>query len=158
MENDSGVVQRGAHAGGRVSSAERHHVLIEIAAQVNLDLRCAGGGVGVMHQHGHGCLRAVASGCGGQLVLATGSEVILRLPATPSTGYRWQWASALPEAVHCKELPLAMSQDDLPGAPGEQQWQCQLPQKGRFVLTLGYQRSWEKLPPVRTFNVTLQVR
>lgn len=95
---------------------------------------------------------------GKQLALATGSEVILRLPATPSTGYRWQWSPALPDAVHCKELPLAMSQDDLPGAPGEQQWQCQLPQKGRFVLTLGYLRSWEKLPPVRTFNVTLQVR
>ena len=95
---------------------------------------------------------------GKQLVLATGSEVILRLPATPSTGYRWQWSPALPEAVHCKELPLAMTQDDLPGAPGEQQWQCQLPEKGRFVLTLDYLRSWEKLPPVRTFNVTLLVR
>lgn len=95
---------------------------------------------------------------GKQLALAIGSEVLLRLPATPSTGYRWQWSPALPDAVHCQELPLAMSQDDLPGAPGEQQWQCQLPEPGRFVLTLNYQRSWEKLPPVRNFNITLQVR
>ena len=95
---------------------------------------------------------------GKQFALTIGSEVILRLPATPSTGYRWQWSSPLPDAVHCKELPLAMSQDDLPGAPGEQQWLCQLPKQGSFPLTLGYLRSWEKVAPVRTFNVTLQVR
>lgn len=98
------------------------------------------------------------------LVLLLGQALVLRLAATPGTGYGWEVVEIDP--------PLLRR---APGARGEPEYVCPDPPRpggsctqilrfvgerpGAATLQLAYRRPWEKdQPPARTFRLALRIQ
>jgi inhibitor of cysteine peptidase len=103
-----------------------------------------------------------ASQDGQTLQVAEGAEVIVRLPANPSTGYQWEVTGTdrsfgYPAASHY--VPYL---DGPIGSGGTMEfvWKTQgfLPLAGSHALLLEYRRPWEEnASPADTFSVTVVV-
>ena len=85
--------------------------------------------------------------------------VEIRLPANPSTGYRWMLDPPLQSGRILSESYESGSKDGRVGAPGTQILQVVFPREGRFNLKLAYRRLWEPLsiPPAQTTNLVVRV-
>ncbi len=85
--------------------------------------------------------------------------VEVRLPANPSTGYRWMLDPPLQSGRILSENYESGSKDGRVGAPGTQILQVVFPREGRFNLKLAYRRLWEPLsiPPAQTTNLVVKV-
>ena len=93
---------------------------------------------------------------GRSLAVAPGTQVVLRLPENPTTGYRWR--------ITAEAAPVLRPQEDayapgasMPGAGGQHRWTWQAAQPGEAALRLDYARPWETGPAARHFAVTIRV-
>ena len=69
--------------------------------------------------------------------------VEIRLPANPSTGYRWMLDPPMQSGRILSESYESEAKDGRVGAPGTQILQVVFPREGRFNLKLAYRRLWE---------------
>jgi len=89
-----------------------------------------------------------------------GQSFTVTLDANPTTGYMWQFAARLDEAV-VKLVGSEFKQSDgkLVGAGGKQIWTFKAVGKGNTKISLKYVRPWEKgVPPAKTATVEVTVR
>ena len=85
--------------------------------------------------------------------------VEVRLPANPSTGYRWMLDPPMQSGRILSESYESDAKDGQVGSPGTQIIQVVFPREGRFNLKLAYRRLWEPLsiPPAQTTNIVVRV-
>jgi predicted secreted protein len=85
--------------------------------------------------------------------------VEIRLPANPSTGYRWMLDPPMQSGRILSESYASEAKDGRVGAPGTQILQVVFPREGRFNLKLAYRRLWEPatIPPAQTTNLVVKV-
>ena len=85
--------------------------------------------------------------------------VEIRLPANPSTGYRWMLDPPMQSGRVFAESYESGTADGRVGAPGTQILQVVFPREGRFNLKLAYRRLWEpaSVPPAQTTNLVVKV-
>ena len=77
--------------------------------------------------------------------VAVGQAFTLRLDANRTTGYRWQLAKPLDEAiVTLLDVQYREPSVGRPGAGGEELWTFQAVGQGRTRITLRYVRAWER--------------
>ncbi|MBV8457854.1 MAG: protease inhibitor I42 family protein [Acetobacteraceae bacterium] len=94
----------------------------------------------------------------GQTVeVPVGQVIELRLPENPSAGFRWQFA-ADPGPACAVVGDTYTAGANQPGAGGEHTWTLQAAQPGICELHLVYRRPFEKVPPAKSFAVTVQVQ
>jgi predicted secreted protein len=93
---------------------------------------------------------------GDSITVERGSEFIVALAATPSTGYSWQTA---PNAsVQFESSKQVQPEGAAPGAAGEQQLRFTAVKKGASLLEFAYSRSFEPgTPPARTSTFDLEI-
>ncbi|MEB3318910.1 MAG: protease inhibitor I42 family protein [Cyanobacteriota bacterium] len=101
---------------------------------------------------------------GASLHLSPGSTGELRLPETPTTGYRWTLDSAPSNLVIGEGVFTASGEGTLPppqsalGGSGERRWVIQAKTAGRATLTLQRWRDWEgESSVVERYGVTLTI-
>ena len=85
--------------------------------------------------------------------------VEIRLPANPSTGYRWMLDPPMQSGRILSEGYGSGARDGRVGTPGTQVLQVVFPREGRFNLKLAYRRLWEpaSVPPAQTTNLVVKV-
>jgi|GEM_PF-1022591 len=85
--------------------------------------------------------------------------VEVRLPANPSTGYRWMLDPPLQSGRILSESYESDTKEPRVGASGTQILQVVFPREGRFNLKLAYRRLWEpaSVPPAQTTNLVVKV-
>jgi len=85
--------------------------------------------------------------------------VEIRLPANPSTGYRWMLDPPLQSGRILSESYESGDAGGRVGAGGTQIVQVVFPREGRFNLKLAYRRLWEpaSVPPAQTTNLVVKV-
>jgi predicted secreted protein len=103
-----------------------------------------------------------SAGCfGGRPNIEAKAEhpVEVRLPANPSTGYRWMLDPPLQSGRILSESYEPGASDMRVGAPGTQILQVVFPREGRFNLKLAYRRLWEPATvlPAQTTNLVVKV-
>jgi len=83
----------------------------------------------------------------------------IRLPANPSTGYRWMLDPPLQSGRILGESFASGANNGQVGAPGTQILQVIFPREGRYNLKLAYRRLWEStsIPPAQTTNFVVRV-
>jgi inhibitor of cysteine peptidase len=88
----------------------------------------------------------------GQLSVAAGQNFNITLASNPTTGYHWELAAPLDEAV----VKLVASEYKSPdtrmlGAGGQEIWTFRAVGRGQTVVQLKYVRPWEKdVAPIKT--------
>ena len=93
---------------------------------------------------------------GGQIDLKNGDEIELVLPGNPSTGYEWvviEAPSILEEVGEAVFLP----ESDLIGAGGEFHFRFVATGPGTVQLRLVYERPFEEVEPIETFDIEVTV-
>jgi len=96
------------------------------------------------------------------IALRPGQELLVRLAANPTTGYRWALAPATGATIVMSASPVF--QEDAPakgrmGAGGRETWRFMALAPGREDIVLEYRRPWEKdAPPARTERLSVEVR
>ena len=107
-------------------------------------------------------LQLTQADVGKPLILAVGSDFLLTLPASPSTGYSWQWAPDHLAQLLCLELhgetAKVAPHDVRAGAPSQERWRCHAKAVGSGKLHLLYARQWESVPPAKEFIVPVTLR
>jgi inhibitor of cysteine peptidase len=96
----------------------------------------------------------------GQFDVVVGEEFSLTLASNATTGYHWELAEPLNEAI----VKLVGSQYQAPntnllGAGGQEVWTFRAVGAGQTTINLKYVRPWEKdMPPAETASYTVSVR
>jgi predicted secreted protein len=83
-----------------------------------------------------------------------GDTITILLKSNPTTGYNWsvqQNDNNIIKLVNSKYN----SDSKLIGAGGNQKYTFKLLNPGKTELKLVYKRAWEKVPPIRTFNLNV---
>lgn len=97
---------------------------------------------------------------GGQVSIAKGGVVVVRLPVTSGTGY--SWAVAQNGALQLKPLgksSMEKPNDPKPGATETQVFRFKAVAVGSTTLEFHYARPWEKnTPPAKTFQARITVQ
>ena len=96
---------------------------------------------------------------GGQVNLAVGDELELRVGSTPGTGYAWAVAMNDTAVLEPVGKPVdEKSTDARPGSPGSRVFRFRAARAGSSSLGLVYERPWEKnTAPARLFRVVAVV-
>jgi predicted secreted protein len=93
---------------------------------------------------------------GDSITVERGSDFIVALEATPSTGYSWQ--AAPNDTVRFDSSKQVQATGAAPGAAGEQQLRFTAVKKGASLLEFAYSRSFEPgVPPAMTATFDLEV-
>ncbi len=96
---------------------------------------------------------------GGQVSIAKGGVLVVRLEVTSGTGY--SWALVKSDAPQLKELgksSIEKPKDSKPGATETQVFRFKAVGAGSTTLEFHYARPWEKnTPPAKTFQVEVTV-
>jgi inhibitor of cysteine peptidase len=93
--------------------------------------------------------------------LALRQVLEIRLPSTPSTGYRWVLVDPVPPTVRQVDLRREPGRrTELAGAPGTEVWQFEGDSKGLGVLNFEYRRTFEPptVPPAQRASFRVHVR
>ena len=97
-----------------------------------------------------------ASHNGNAFTVRVGDMIIINLPETPSTGYRWSLSSEVKPVLELQKDDFLAS-GSAPGAFGSRTLQFRTTQAGDVDLELEKRRSWEKRA-VETFTVSIHAR
>jgi predicted secreted protein len=89
--------------------------------------------------------------------LGVGDTLLLSLESTPGTGFDWNLSSPPTSMLELAERTVTPS-GTLPGGPATVTYRFRAAAAGEATLSLGYARSWESVPPVRTFELNVRVR
>jgi predicted secreted protein len=93
---------------------------------------------------------------GKQVEIRAGDVLVVRLEASPSTGYLWE-IETLDENALMQVGSEFVQQSNLLGAPGERIMRFYPLKAGDSTLSLVYRRPWRELDPFRFFSVEVQV-
>jgi inhibitor of cysteine peptidase len=94
------------------------------------------------------------------LKLKAGQTVLLTLPSTPETGYRWTVQNPAPGVLHSLGPEVYSNPEDagLVGSAGQSVWRYQAANAGTGRLLMTYQQPWApEVPPVKTFDCSITV-
>jgi inhibitor of cysteine peptidase len=72
----------------------------------------------------------------------TGEIVSIDLPATPSTGYKWDLAE-IPDGIELVGSTFTPPPADIVGGTGVQRFDVRALQPGAYILTFVLKRPWE---------------
>jgi inhibitor of cysteine peptidase len=97
-----------------------------------------------------------AAQSGATIDLRTGDTVVVALESNPSTGFDWVLVGPAAPALDSGQRTYASSGTAL-GAPGTVTYRFRAVAEGTTRLVMHYLRSWESLPPERTFELTVRV-
>lgn len=92
----------------------------------------------------------------GAVEITVGDSFRIELSENPTTGYRWQLPSQLPQALRLVEDKFATS-STAPGGGGLRHWTFAADAAAVVTLRIELRRSWEK-QPVETFATTIAVK
>lgn len=93
--------------------------------------------------------------------LRVGQLARLELPGNPTTGYRWDFATALDQKIlhYVVDVYRADQTEGRVGVGGTQQWILKAVGPGKTTLDLAYHRPWEKeTPPAQTARFNVEVK
>lgn len=91
-------------------------------------------------------------------VALQGEQVVLRLPETRSTGYRWSVEISPPEAA-AVEVSHWTAVGQGPGAPGAREFTLRVAKKGEVTLSAKLWREWEgNASQAKRMTFTLEVQ
>jgi inhibitor of cysteine peptidase len=93
---------------------------------------------------------------GGEVEVALGQQIELRLGENPTTGYRWHLRSKIEPVLAVHEDTFASSGTGV-GAGGIRCWRFQAAQEGTARVELENRRSWEKRM-IDEFAVNIRVK
>jgi inhibitor of cysteine peptidase len=98
-------------------------------------------------------------GNNGQLRVAKGGTLVIRLEAIPGTGYGWQVVKSDAELLKPVGTPVfEQSEKDLVGAPEQQVFRFKAQAAGSVEVELHYVRPWEKdVPPAKIYRITVRI-
>ena len=88
--------------------------------------------------------------------IPVGDSFRIELSENPTTGYRWQLPSPLPQALRLVEDKFATS-SAAPGSGGLRHWTFAADAVAIVPLRIELRRNWEK-QPVETFDATITVK
>ena len=91
------------------------------------------------------------------VIHARTGEVLIRLPETPTSGYRWQ-PTAVPDGVTVVDSHFDASPATAPvaGASGHRVFRLEIPVAGTYDLQFAMKRTWESQPAeVRTVRLVV---
>ena len=101
---------------------------------------------------------------GKEVEIAAGGSLTVTLESNRTTGFQWGLTSisdqAVLERVDQKYVAPEATQNGAPlvGAPGAEAWTFKALKKGNSTISMGYSRSWESVPPAKTFSLTVSVK
>ena len=103
---------------------------------------------------------ASLSDSGGVAALIPEQPLVVRLPANPSTGYRWSYTVKGDEVLRLDSVSgVGKPPNGMVGVPGDEVWSFRAQGVGRVVLNYVYTRPWEKhMAPAQTFTLTVVVK
>lgn len=81
----------------------------------------------------------------------SGDTLVIRLPETPATGYRWAPLQGTPESDEF------VSGADSVGGGGARIFRYPMKSPGTVTLELGLARAWEKQSPAKRFRIDVRV-
>jgi inhibitor of cysteine peptidase len=90
-----------------------------------------------------------------------GETFELRLPSTPSTGYRWELVDPVPEAVRPVQVSRSdPARGDLVGAPTQEAWTFQAARAGAGTLGFVFRRPLDPpaVAPAQRASFRIEVR
>lgn len=99
----------------------------------------------------------------GQVQIALGGILTVKLEAIPGTGYAWHIVRNDPSLLKPMgesvfEPKLEDTGKKIVGAPEDQVFRFRAQSKGSNLLSLEYVRQWEKkVVPLKTFSITVQI-
>ena len=89
-----------------------------------------------------------------QITAATGSEIVLQLPAAPGTGFKWE-PSSVPPGIELVGRSYEPRDKDAIGGPGTQTFKVRITAGGTYDLVFELKRPWEgQAAQARTFHIT----
>ena len=97
-----------------------------------------------------------AAQSGASIDLRVGDTLMVALESNPSTGFDWVLIGPTAPALDPGQRTYASSGTAL-GAAGTVTYRFRAAAEGTARLLIHYRRSWESLPPERTFELTVRV-
>ena len=99
----------------------------------------------------------------GQVEVALGGVLILKLEANPGTGYSWQIVknddALLKQMGESIFEPISDKGEKRMGAPAYQTFRFNAQSSGTDIIEMHYSRKWEKnTRPLKKFSMTVHVR
>lgn len=94
------------------------------------------------------------------LKLKTGQTLILTLPSTPTTGYRWKVQTPTPGVLRSLGPEVYSNPEEvgLVGSAGQSVWRYQAANAGDGRLSMIYQQPWApEVAPVQIFDCAITV-
>jgi inhibitor of cysteine peptidase len=92
----------------------------------------------------------------GQTIALTKNQILeLSLITNPSTGYTWQYVQHPNPKVLQEIKHYLVPQGSNPGSPSLEYWLYNPINPGITSISLKYNRSWSKEPPLKTFQVNI---
>ena len=94
------------------------------------------------------------------LTLKTGQILLLSLPSSPTTGYRWQIQNPAQSILRSLGPEVYHNPEDrnMVGSAGESVWRYQATTTGSGRLTMVYQQPWApEVAPEQTFDCAITV-
>ena len=97
---------------------------------------------------------------GKKIVLHCGDILVVRLPASPTTGYAWNLSISPSDLLIQEKAPQYQPSDSagkLLGSGGFECWRFRFTKPGIARLSFAYARPWEKgVPPVRQLDFSVR--
>ncbi|MGV8920332.1 MAG: protease inhibitor I42 family protein [Pseudomonas sp.] len=94
------------------------------------------------------------------LKLTAGQTILLTLPSTPETGYRWTVQNPAPGVLRSLGPEVYSNPEDagLVGSAGQSVWRYQAANAGSGRLLMTYQQPWApEVAPMKTFDCSITV-
>ena len=94
------------------------------------------------------------------LKLKAGQTLLLTLPSTPETGYRWSVQNPAPDVLRSLGPEVYSNPEDagIVGSAGQSVWRYQAANAGTGRLLMVYQQPWApEVAPVKTFDCAVTV-
>jgi inhibitor of cysteine peptidase len=116
-------------------------------------------GCGSSADAAEGTLKVGEADNGKAYTVRVGSTIEVIIPGNPTTGFTWTAALAEKDAALVQQIGEAAYTTDgtLIGAGGTYTFTFKAAAKGEALLKLVYARSWESVPPEKTFTITLTI-
>jgi inhibitor of cysteine peptidase len=103
-------------------------------------------------------LTATGEDSGRSVGIEVGDRIVVILDANPTTGYSWQLAAGLDQAIvtHVTR-EYAQQGAPAPGVGGAETWTFEATSPGSTSITLDYLRPWEPENVARQFTLVVNV-
>lgn len=97
-----------------------------------------------------------AAQSGTSVELRVGDTLVVALDGNPTTGFDWALVGSVTPPLELAERTFTPSGTAL-GAPGTVSYRFKAAAPGTTRIVMTYSRSWESVPPDRTFELAVRV-